>query len=173
MPKKHSKADPRKRLNAEAKRYSISVAELKYRLKCDGDGDNRALPPEDSIIVSHDTHEDSLECPNPASNTSNASTIVTTYTTLCPVEEHLATAGAVTTVWQHLGLAGQEAEGEYSLFTVEEQLAHIFLLQDAVLRKEGDRENGVTTAGCLGVVSLQEEEQTTECQESRPPMKRT
>ena len=126
MPKKHSKADLRKRLNAKAKRRCISVAELKNRLKSDGDADNWALPPEDSIIMSHDTYEDSLECPNPASNTSNASTIVTTYTMMCPVKEHLATAGAVTTVQEHLGLAAQEAEGEYSLLTVEEQLAHIF-----------------------------------------------
>jgi len=45
---------------------------------------------------------------------------------LCPVEEHLATAGAVTTVQEHLGLAAQKAEEENSLLTVEEQLAHIF-----------------------------------------------
>jgi hypothetical protein len=37
MPKKHSRADLRKRLNAEAKRRCISVADLKNRLKSDGD----------------------------------------------------------------------------------------------------------------------------------------
>ncbi len=64
----------------------------------------------------------------------------------------MATAGAVTTVQEHLGLAAQKAEEENSLLTVEEQLEHIFLYQDAVLHQEGDSENAVTTAECLGVV---------------------
>jgi hypothetical protein len=85
MPKQHLKAEQRKRLNVEAKQQRISVSELKQRLTSDGDGDNPAIPPEDNIIMSRDTYEDSLECPNPASNTSNLSTIVITYTMLCPV----------------------------------------------------------------------------------------
>jgi hypothetical protein len=101
MPKQHSTSEQRKRLKVETKRQRISVFELKQRLQSDGDGDNPAIPPEDNIIVSHDTYEDSLECPNPASNTSNASTTITIYTTLCPVEENLATVGTVTTVLEH------------------------------------------------------------------------
>jgi hypothetical protein len=69
MPKQHSKAEQRKRLKVEAKQQRTSVSELKQRLKSDGDSDNPAIPPEDNIILSPDTYEDSLECPNPTSNT--------------------------------------------------------------------------------------------------------
>jgi hypothetical protein len=127
MPKRHSKAEQRKRLKVEAKQQRISVSELKKRLKSDGDGDNPELPPEDNIIVS----------------TSN---VFTTDSMLCPVEEHLATAGAVTTVEEHFGWAAPEAEGENSLSTVEEQLEHVYTSQDAVAHEEGDAESAVTTA---------------------------
>ncbi len=42
MPKRPSKADLKKRL--DAKRHGISLAELKNRLKSDGDGEDWALP---------------------------------------------------------------------------------------------------------------------------------
>jgi hypothetical protein len=111
MPKKHSKANQKKRLKVKVDRQRISVAELKKRLKSDGDGEVPVLPP-DSIIVSCDTY-------NPSSNA------FTTDRRLCTVEEHLAQAGAVTTVEECFGQAGavHEAQEENSLSTVEEQVA--------------------------------------------------
>jgi hypothetical protein len=108
MPKKHSKADLRNILKFKARRLGISVAELNKRLKSDGDGEVPMLPP-DNIMVSRDT------C-NPSSNAFK------TDRTLCTVEEHLAQAGAVTSVEECIGQAGgvHEAEGENSLSTVEE-----------------------------------------------------
>jgi hypothetical protein len=86
MPKKHSKGDLRKRLKVEAKRCSISVAELNKRLKSDGDGEIPVLP-QDNIIVSRDTYngnQDSQGFLNPSSNA------FLTERRLCTVEEHLA-----------------------------------------------------------------------------------
>jgi hypothetical protein len=53
MPKKHSKADQRKRLYILAKRQCISVGELRNRLK--SDGDSAAHHSQDDVLVSHDT----------------------------------------------------------------------------------------------------------------------
>ncbi len=74
MPKKCSKANQRKILSIFAKRHWISVAELKKRLKSDGDSAEHpsVLPlPQDDVLVSHDTSNelgDSQEFPTPSSN---------------------------------------------------------------------------------------------------------
>jgi hypothetical protein len=53
MPKRPLKSDQRKRLNLLAKRQRVSVAELKKRLK--SDGDSTAHHSQDDVLVSHDT----------------------------------------------------------------------------------------------------------------------
>jgi hypothetical protein len=74
MPKKRSKADQRKILSIFAKRQRISVAELKKRLKSDGDSAEHPsvlLLPQDDVLVLHDTSNelgDSQEFPTPSSN---------------------------------------------------------------------------------------------------------
>ncbi len=130
-------------MKVDAKRRGISVAELKKRLKSDGDGEDLALPPKD-IIVSHDTcrgNQDSQDFPNPY--------VVTTDRTLC------TQAGAVTTVEECVGQAAQEAEGENSLSTVEELLARVDMSRYEVAQEE-DEKNPITTADHLAAVMLQE-----------------
>jgi hypothetical protein len=133
MPKQHSKAVQRKRLKVEAKQQCTSVSEVKQRLKSDGNGDNPAIPPEDNIIVSCDTYDNSLECPNSASNTSNVSIIVTTYTTCCPVEENLAIAGTVATVPEHNNGESIECKGgeaERAQVAVDAHMVPVILAPD-------------------------------------------